>query len=233
MTLVYSVAHDDCAQILSDGAHYLPDGTLVDISSKIFASPWIPLAAVSAGSTAAGNAVCEAIVEISAIGSFDLAITMAAEIVPRMNGMVPEGHDFMLIIAGISETRGPCQFMALTKSAFDMPAYTLLDAGKEVGSGAHIDAAALKSIGITPEIAQASGSDFLRSHGGVFADWARHQKGKNWLIPDDWEPIYGIGGFLELTTITPDGCETERLMTWHEDQVGHKIQPLRQVAEAA
>ncbi|MFB9952184.1 hypothetical protein ACFFP0_25350 [Rhizobium puerariae] len=233
MTLAYSLVHSDCVQILSDAAHYLPDGTLVDIQQKVHTSPFIPLAVISVGSSAVGKAVCEGIVELSEIGSFDMTISLAAQVVERLKGHVPTGHDFMLIISGISENRGPSHFVAFTKPPYDAPAYTLFHPGTpDIGSGAIINPDDIAAMGVTPQMAQAAGRDFLRLYGAVFAEHMRRKKMQNWMAPEK-PPLHGIGGFLELTTVTTNGCETERLKTWTEDRIGQKINPVSMEVVAA
>lgn len=48
-------------------------------------------------------------------------------------------------------------------------------------------------------------------------------KGPNPAYPDE-EPIYSIGGHVDLTVVRPDGYERRRLKTW-PDVVGECISP--------
>jgi hypothetical protein len=60
----------------------------------------------------------------------------------------------------------------------------------------------------------------------------RQVRGPNPAKPDA-PHVYGIGGHVDWTAITPDGCVTERLHTW-PDVVGEKIEPERvKMREAA
>jgi len=233
MTLAYSVVHQDCVQILSDAAIYLPDGTLVDFKQKVFTSPSVPLAVISIGSSEMGDIISEAIIEVSAIGSFDVAILIIEEIIHRLEGHVPDGHDFSLILSGISESRGPCHFFATTKVNDKTPAYSLFQLSTpEFGNMVGTSAEELAAIGFTPAVAQALGPDFLRQYGVALAEVMRRKKTTNWMAPDR-PALHIIGGFLQLTTITAEGCATETLTTWPEDQIGQKINPFGQVVEAA
>lgn len=45
--------YKDRMEILTDGARYLPDGTVVEITSKVRASAFAPLAITGSGSVAA------------------------------------------------------------------------------------------------------------------------------------------------------------------------------------
>lgn len=234
MTLAYSVLHADCVQILSDAAHYLPDGTVVDIRSKVRTSRFVPLAVTSVGSSNLGDAVCGSIIELSEVGNFDLTILMAEELVSRLAGNTPPGHDLMVIISGISENRGPCHFIASTISPnADIPAFALVHPGtRDWGNGVSDIDVELAAVGATPAVAQALGPDFLRQYGATLAGMMRRKKMTNWMVPGN-VPLHGIGGFLELTTISASGCTVETIHAWPEDRIGQKIRPAQQLAEAA
>jgi hypothetical protein len=82
-------------------------------------------------------------------------------------------------------------------------------------------------VGPTPssEIQAAAGYELISENAepdavvpclGQILEMQRHSK---------FDGLHWVGGFGELTTLTPDNIEQRRLQLWPEDRVGERIQP--------
>lgn len=226
MTLAYSSVQAGRVQILSDGAHYLADGTLTRIASKIHKSEVVPLVVVPIGNSEAGEKVADAIVDLTICRSFDMAIALASRVVAALAAVdVPKGADFGVIVAGISETRGPCHFVAFSRSpSAAIPSFRLVYPGtNEIGNIVALTSAEMLAVGLTPAKLKSAGPALLERFGLSLGELMRAKRQTNFWAPD-LPPQHIVGGMLELTTISAVGIETQTLATW-PDVVGEKIQP--------
>lgn len=105
-----------------------------------------------------------------------------------------------IVVAAISETRGPVVFMVLTQAANGFPALSLIDCEGAAYGGPPVD---------------------LAGDGLAILQAARITQAAD----RDGRLQYGVGGFIEKTAITADGVTTRRLHTWQEDEVGQNIRP--------
>ncbi|BBD37532.1 hypothetical protein Amn_24120 [Aminobacter sp. Y103A] len=224
MSAFYALCHDDRVELLTDGARYHDDGTLVEICRKVWTSPCLPLAVTGRGGGAV-EAYTKAIVGLSALGTFDDVIESVQRLVTRSTRFdIAEPAE--VVIAGISETRGPCILYFATTNAYGLEGFepfVISDAGREFGGGAPLEpseAEAIRSRGST-----------LRELGVDLFEAMRRKKGKNPARPD-LPDHYGIGGHVDLTVVSSGGCTVERLHTW-DDEVGKPIDPYVNLAPPA
>lgn len=217
MSAFYAVAYGDRIELLTDGAIYTDDGTLVGIHEKYFCSDYVPLAITGRGEWAVVEAFASAIVALSACGSFDRTIDLVAEFLnQKKTAGVPAPCE--IIVTGISETDGPTILYFSTTDAYNLPGFepwTLFDVGQEWGGGSSLGEAELAGIDASAGLADC---------GVALFEAMRRKPGVNPIRPD-LPQLYGIGGHVDLTTITKDGCVTRRLRVW-PDIVGEKIAPL-------
>ena len=216
MSAFYCVAYGDRIELLTDGAIYADDGTLVGIHEKCFRSDYVPLAITGRGEWAVVSAFKNAIGTLSACGSFDRTIELVAEFLNQKAAAgVPAPCE--IVIAGISETDGPAIYYFATTDAYGLPGFepwTLFDVGPEFGGGSSLDESELAGI-------DASGG--IAGCGVALFEAMRRKRGPNPTRPE-LPPIYGIGGRLDHTVVSADGCVTTRLHTW-PDRIGEKIEP--------
>ena len=214
MSAFYAMAYGDRVELLTDGAVYLGDGTLIDIREKVWRSPSLPLAITGRGSMAI-EAFAETILAMPD-DSVDAVIERTNALLEQAKTVVSSAPCEVLI-AGISETDGP--FLAFFTTADIYPnlaSFVLHDVGRELGGGNALAAEELASVG--------SAEDGLAGMGVALFEAMRRKPGLNPTVPN-LPSVYGIGGHVDLTVISAGGTETTRLHTW-PDVVGEKIKPL-------
>lgn len=215
MSAFYSLCYPDRVELLTDGAIYVEDGTLVDIREKVHRSPYLPMAITGRGS-AAMDAFAKAIIVLSSVGSFDQTMERTVAMLERRKPLGVPDHCEVLI-AGMSETAGPRMLYFSTVDAYGLPEFepwTLYDVTGEWGGGPQLTA---------DEIAGLDATNGLASCGVAIFEAMRRQRGPNPIRPELPE-IYGIGGHVDHTVIDACGARTTRLHTW-PDRVGEKIEP--------
>ncbi|WP_139788976.1 hypothetical protein [Manganibacter manganicus] len=221
------MAHDDKIELLTDGAVYEDDGTLTAIRRKVWYSDKIPMAITGRGAAKAVELVAYAFLLTDMIGSVDNTIDGITKALDKLadKAAATESEPAMIemLVATISETRGPMLLYASNANAYGLDwlePFKLYDVGREWGGGAPIDPAGLDL------------SAGLRSCGVELFERMRRVSDINPARPD-LPAIHGIGGHVDLTTVTASGITVERLRTW-PDIIGEKIDPFRgDLAEAA
>lgn len=210
MSAFYAVAYHDRVELLTDGAVYSDDGTLTDIRRKVWTSDHVPLAVTGRGATGVVEGFAAAIMILSARGSFDDTIAAVQGMLERRREKgVPA--DVEMVICGTSETVGPrILYFATCEAYAGVEPWTILDAGPELGGGP------------SPDIDGLDGSNGLRGCGAELMERMRRIPGPNPTRPD-LPPLYGVGGHIDWTVITADGCATERIHEW-PDVIGEKIE---------
>lgn len=119
--------------------------------------------------------------------------------------------DAEMVVCGSSETAGPRILYFATCDAYGgVEPWTLLDAVHELGGGP------------SPDIDGLDGSNGLRECGAELMERMRRIPGPNPTRPD-LPPLCGIGGHVDYTVVSADGCETDRIHVW-PDVVGQKIE---------
>jgi hypothetical protein len=227
LSAFYALAHDDRIEMLTDGAVYEDDGTLTAIRRKVWYSETIPMAITGRGNAKAVELLAMACLLTDVYGSVDGVIENVQTLLDKMadKAAATESEPAMIemLVAAISETRGPMLLYASNANAYGLDwlePFKLYDVGREWGGGAPIDPAGLDL------------SAGLRSCGVELFERMRRVSDINPARPD-LPAIHGIGGHVDLTTITASGVFVERLRTW-SDVVGEKIDPFRgELAEAA
>lgn len=220
MSAFYAIAYPDRVELLTDGAVYRDDGTLTDIRRKVWTSPATSIAVAGRGNTRVVEALASAIICIAGCGSFDATIKAAQELLDdRRNKATPD--DVEMLICGISETAGPkILYFATCDPYGEGEPWVMLDMGDELGGGP------------MPELDGLDASDGLAGCAVPLLESMRRQKGANPTRPD-LPPLHGIGGHIDYTVVSANGCAVERIHVW-PDVVGKKIDPMRpDLAEAA
>lgn len=217
MSAFYAVAYSDRIELLTDGAVYAEDGTLVDIRQKVWTSEYAPVAVTGRGNVDVVTGFASAILCLAVCGSFDATIAAVQDLLDRRSEKgVPD--DVEMLICGISETGGPRIFYLVTRDVHDagIEPWRLVDVGQELGGGNPLT---------EDERAGLDASDGLLGIAVPLFEAMRSKRGINPARPD-LPDHYGIGGHIDLTVVAPGGCTVERIHEW-PDVVGEKIDPTK------
>lgn len=228
MSMFYSLCMHDRIELLTDGAWYLDDGTLVDIATKVRRSTSKPLCATGRGST---DVVKKFTLLVTAIADFSPSVDLAVTEIASRLGQVWERRDEAvqnhaeILISCISESLGPTNLYWCSGDFYgQLEPWVLHNVGHEIGGGGIVSDEALSLAGITPERMAKEG--FAPLCAEVF-ELARREKGSNPMKPGN-PPLYGIGGFIEHTVVTAAGVTTTKIKEW-PDEIGKPIDPFSTV----
>ena len=194
MSAFYALAYRDRIELLTDGAIYSDDGTLVDIRMKVHVSENVPLVVTGRGNSAVVDLLAAGMTALAGCGNVDEAIEQIdALLLRRAEKGAPEDAEW--VIAGVSETRGPFLLYAATADLYgnDLKPWCLHDVGPEWGGGPKID--------YCGDLDASSG---LRGCGVELFERMRRVAGPNPAKPD-LPHIHGIGGHVGLTTVRAGG----------------------------
>ncbi|UVK44843.1 hypothetical protein BPNPMPFG_000308 [Mesorhizobium sp. AR07] len=221
MSAFYCVAYTDHIEILTDGAFYHPDGTLITTLEKVWRSPCLPVAIVGRGSCEL-QAFAETVLDADN-ASVDTVFDRAAALAARLNE-IERTEQFEAVVAGISETHGPLMIYFNTYQAYpQFDPFKPYVVGPVFGGG---------SVPAAEDIIGLDIAYGLAVCGVQLFEAMRKVPGPNPTRPD-FPDVYGIGGHVDLTVIDAEGAKTTRLHTWPEDVVGQKIMPGGVLREAA
>jgi hypothetical protein len=225
MSCFLAVTYADRVELLTDGAWYEPDGTLIKFAEKVWRSPFLSMAITARGDMDAAGLVAGTIIASGMALSFDDTIRAIEQMLVARRAAPPQAvNHYELLIAGISETRGPIQFTFGTL-AYDGAAAFTLASRPAMYAGPGMVPAEVAGLG------KGAFDEGLGVHGADFMEIARQHPSTSPAHPD--EPLlYGIGGHVDLTVVTAAGVTTTRLRTW-PDVIGEKINPLMAERAAA
>ena len=221
MSGVLSALAPNSVIVLTDGAVYRRDGSLLAIKRKVAVSERVPLAVAFRGNFAFGELTSRQIIQAAETVGFDRMLAALEADLPNM----PASPDLEMLIAGISETAGPMHRVFRNKVDGGFEALKLIDPGlMHFGFGGDGRAIKFADFGVPAPRGTALEAWFSRYGASVF-EFFRH-------IPVAIEPEnpntdrqHLIGGILDMTVVTSGGVSISRLHQW-PDQVGEKIDPL-------
>lgn len=225
MSAFYAVAYSDRVELVTDGAIYQDDGTLVDIQRKVWASSSLPLAVTGRGSTRLVDGLTVAINIMAECGSIDGTLV-------EISGMLDKHRDrdcepFELVLAAVSEANGAGIYYFANVDAYGLFApWQLHGPYPEFGGGPSLTDAERQML-----LTEYGGAGTLAKAAVPLFEAMRRKTGPN-PAKLDLPEIYGIGGHVDFTTVAVTGCTIERLHEW-PDSVGEKINPFREAALAA
>lgn len=221
MSAFLAVNYGDRIELLTDGAVYTEDGTLVAIREKVVRLASIPAAITARGALGPLDAIGLYLEMVGAIeGSFDAAMVHLGSLLGKMKEQGAPACE--LVICGVSESDGPVIAYVCTAAAYPgfEPFKLYRIEQPDFCGGAPLDfVAELPAAGVTAE----SVRDGLAAKGADIFELMRRKAGPNPLRPDQ-PPLFGIGGHVDLTVISEVAVTTTRLRTW-PDVVGEKIDP--------
>jgi hypothetical protein len=223
MTALNTVQHADAMHVLTDGARYDIDGRFVGFSPKVWSLPHINAVVSSRGPRIFLPAIVEM---LGCVGtSFD---DLKEKIVPFLRKSWDtlldhaDFHDFGpdadVVVAGLSETRGPEAYLITSHENYGRPSWLITDMeGLSIAPGnEEIHAEVLK---LFPPGTQASEIDPVR-------DGIRLMEiQRNAIVPvagAAGRELRTVGGFIQLTSVTADGISSRIIHRWN-DRVGERL----------
>lgn len=215
MTAFLALPYADRIELLADGATCLPNGMLIAATDKIVASEYVPLAMVGRGNHGDLRTMTDAILKLTACGSVDDTIEQlvgALEDVRSEPGEPPDQHS-EIVVAAVSETRGPCQFMLNSFEGRDRPAWTLIDrSGEMIGGGNLPSKADIAAAGLDAE----TFADGAAVGGLALMEIMRRLPGKD-ETRDGATDGYWIGCHVDHAVVSADGVTVTRIQTWPDE----------------
>lgn len=220
MTAFIIGPYSDRVEILSDGAHYTPDGIVLGTAYKVYASDIVPLAVVGSGAVSDIALMADTILAAAAAtGSVDAALKLLAGALSGIGESPNLDTGLRIAIGAISEAEGPICYVFST----------FADPGSAIGAFELRRMPRVFAQGAAPTGADFASYGALSLESGLerdavfMFDAMRRQTMTNPANPHR-EPLHTVGGHIDLTVIRADGITTKRLHTW-PDVVGEKITP--------
>jgi hypothetical protein len=216
-----SSAHSpDAIILLTDGAIYDRNGSLLAIRRKVTISDSLPLAVCFRGNFAFGEITSRQIIAAAEEIGFDRMLSDLEADLPNM----PTSPDLEIVIAGVSETAGPMHRRFLNKQMIgDRAPRTLIDPGPMYfGFGTDGRAVTLAGMGVPPPRKDETIETWLSRHGVSIFEYFRRIS-----VPTDTadsDRQYLIGGICDMTVVKRGSVSTTLLHRW-PDKVGEKIDP--------
>jgi hypothetical protein len=222
MSAFISHAYADRISILTDGAFFQPDGTIVHLAKKVEILPNHNIAITGRGSSLefVASVISQFIHlsgnEASKFSTDDMLDVIRAGFI----ALSDQGECVAeFLIAAWSETEGPQHFLALChKSAPDVTPFELWSPGP----GTQLSAGPVvkpSDVGATDE--DLYSPDYPERFGAKLIGAMRSQPA---FTPGGDKPIYAVGGRADLTVVSATGVTTKLLATWDET-IGAKIDP--------
>lgn len=222
MSAYVALCHDDRVELLTDGAQYDEAGTMRGFAEKVTRIASLPAAIATRGAVGPSGKLTAIVEKAFAVaGSFDMTMEALADNLvefrayDNLKGRAGiDGGDIEMVIAGISEERGPIVFFWSTRDDFapgkGLKAYRLYDTQTGLGQS---------------HVLRTDQADGFRRRGGLKAIGVELMEAMRRTQAMTISGLqFVVGGHVDLTTITVDGARTRRLHTW-TDKIGAPITP--------
>ncbi|TSE13461.1 hypothetical protein C1D09_003875 [Mesorhizobium intechi] len=230
LSALSSAISPDAVIVLTDGAVYDRDGTLLKVARKVAVSERLPLAVAYRGNLDFGEDVSQRIIAAAERSGFDQMLAEIAAALPWL----PSSPMLEILIAGVSEAAGPMHRMFQNRPAkYGCAPSTLMDPGPmHWGFGTDGRTINLEAIGVPPPSGDHTIQAWLSRYGVRVFEYFR-----NLPVPiDPFDPTtdrqHLIGGILDMTVVQRGSVATTMLHRW-PDKVGEKINPSRQLSHVA
>lgn len=227
------------AVLLTDGAGYRADGTIVTLGPKVTIGTVAPIAVTTRGNHVAGRKLQLLLCDAADSIGVDAALKAFADIFGQMPMARPDqsAGQLHVHIAAYSESRGLIRLSGhnISNPFSDGEAGGVLrEVTGTYAAGCPADAEMYAACGVRARLQGETLGDYMFRVGpSLMEAWRRTPAA---LLPGDTAsgPQYLIGGQCDFTLVTPDGAATATLRTW-PDVVGTKINPLAAdaIADAA
>ncbi|MDB5579628.1 MAG: hypothetical protein JWR80_4804 [Bradyrhizobium sp.] len=219
MSAVNIIVQSDAVHLLTDGACYNDDGTMIAIGPKVTAIPHLSCAVAFRGPQSARPILSE-LIGISA-PTFDTMRASVADLLRRaaeayapLFEQCSQGADFEAIVAGISETDGPYAFIVPSHSRFGTEPFVVVPIGG-LTCTPNNDAILAEIVAALPADCAADDID-PQTHGLAVMEIQRAHLIDNNGIDGHFA---AVGGFAQLTTVTSEAVVTRILHRWPDRPV--------------
>lgn len=215
MTAVNVLIHENAAHLLTDGAGYDIEGTLLSPTTKVQMLPHLNAAVAGRGAAALPAIYAQALGSVS--DSFDeakgKAVQCLREVSPLFGLHPTDGLE--VVVAGISEARGPEAYAIFSHDRYGIEPYTIADFDMLGMTPGECVSEFLASL---PNGAETDPNDIDPAVDGLRL--LEMQRGTK--VDSQIGNASVVGCFAQLTTITRDGISTRILKRW-DDVRGQKI----------
>ncbi len=221
MTAVNIFRLGDSVVVMTDGAHYLPDGTIGRLGEKTICFPDSPAVLTSRGRSEFWDQLQNALP--AERGSFDSVLSWLPIVVQDVARRSWHQTRQEIAIAGWSNDRARGE------------SYLMFTADHIMGNGrgGTVEVAAFELVELPHFVVSPSPPPSLLAEQGVFgmpaarnfepiAVGIRIMEAQRRTPPEAY-PTPTVGGFIKCDTITKDGVQSEIIHHWREDVVGQPI----------
>lgn len=213
MSAFAAIAYPDRVELIADGAIIDSEGRLAWTTEKLWASAETSLAFSARGNAGACTLTWLEIERIARCGSFDETLLRFQEILSAGLTSI-KGSEIDAVIAGISETHGPClRYFTTSPAVKDTEPFQLHDTGRFCSAGPEPTPKAFERYGFPDRLANES----LAECGADLMEASRRT-----TMNHNDRDICAVGGHVDLAVVRLDGARIERLRTW-PDEVGKVI----------
>ena len=205
MSAYYAVAYADRVELVTDGAIYADDGTVMDIREKVWRSARLPMAFAGRGDDAAIKFITLALQTYAAAGTVDECLARFAKSIDRcrIDGAIPVDG----LIASVSDDGVPQLHWFTTFGDFEgFEPFTLYNVSPEFAGGPQPSEETLAAWGFPERMAD---STLAESGADLFE--AMRQTQMPHLGHPDRPLVYGVGCHVDLTVVDGDGARTRQL----------------------
>jgi hypothetical protein len=221
MTAYISHRLADRIEILSDGA-YVDEctGLLTNICGKAMGYPTLPLVMTGAGTTGDMQGFYGSILRPAFRDNFDDTMEALAKLSARMNRPRPGNH-FAVLVAGWSEAKGFRHFHMSTDPDHSSKPCHFVEIEDPLFVAGMLSEPEMNAAGLELDLLQRDG---LELRGPRF--FQAFRKPVPSRVDPSVEPFCGVGGQLQLTTLTATGIDMRTIAYW-PDWLGQRIDPAR------
>ena len=221
MSAINVLRQSGAVHVFTDGAAYGADGALLHVGPKAWPLPHLKAVVACRGPELIGPLAASYL--SASTRSYELLRQNAGRIgrslmesFGHLLELCSHGGDFEFVVAGFSELSGPDSYLVCNHDRYGVPPWTVIELGafSLLPSSDAIHAAF--AAGLKPG---ATADDLDPEVEGLRAMEAQRSAAVS-LQRD--ESLVIVGGFAQMTTITPDGISTKVLKRW-PDQFGKPI----------
>lgn len=243
-----ALARENMIEVAIDGALYDSAGRLILVKEKAVPMPEVPAVIFGRGSNTIIGMITHMTAIISAAAqlpektfAFDgLCTWVQHHIAPAIRenaeaiGGIPDAAHGEIGLAGFSPTMGPMLAVMRTfpvtidhgaGEVEELAPWVLYRIPEPIWIGGPDVRPELTAVGLTFDRLRRDG---LRPHAVSIMTAMRYKADINPLTPDE-PPRFGIGGHVQLVTVTPEGADSEILHSW-DDPLGEIINPFKSAA---
>lgn len=231
MSAINVIQQTDATHLVTDGASYARDGTIVDLCEKVFVLPAARCAYTMRGRTSDG--IPEILHYLESLEEVLELMPILSKVLHRkLHAVEPQEifeplRNFEIVIAGWSTVRERPEAWALATRRHEIDdifmhvesfePYTLYELPILVTAPGVSLSALFGSLTSMADV------DALDPESAALA-LLEAQRAKAWTVGD--RDIHCVGGFGDLTTIDRDGVRTRRIVEW-PDKPGKPIDPTK------